>query len=137
MTLDEARVVCGPKSEGLADGLVLALGHVLASMSALGYPMRLLEGLRSADRQQQLYAQGRSAPGKIVTYADGVLKRSQHQSGRAADCAFRDDPRTPRDETYAEDMPWQAYGAAAEAVGLTWGGRWKMHDLPHVELKST
>jgi len=30
---------------------------------------------------------------------------------------------------------WETYGRAAEAHGLTWGGRWKMRDLPHVQYE--
>jgi peptidoglycan L-alanyl-D-glutamate endopeptidase CwlK len=27
------------------------------------------------------------------------------------------------------------YGEVAESVGLTWGGRWKMMDFGHTELR--
>jgi peptidoglycan L-alanyl-D-glutamate endopeptidase CwlK len=30
---------------------------------------------------------------------------------------------------------YELYGQAAESVGLVWGGRWKMMDLGHVELR--
>ena len=131
----------GPKAVNLHPDLVAKLTRVFAAMHALGYPMRLIEGVRSAERQQALYAQGRTKPGKIVTNCDGVVKKSNHQAkddgfGHAVDCAFLDDPHTPRDETYDESMPWNAYGALAEAVGLAWGGRWKdPYDRPHVELR--
>ena len=125
---------------GVHPDLASRVRRVLAGMAALGESMRVIEGVRTKERQQALYAQGRTTPGKIVTYADGVTKRSFHQVaddgyGYAVDCAFENDPRTPRDETWAEDRPWAAYGALAEAVGLTWGGRWKMRDLPHVEWR--
>lgn len=131
----------GPRADGLHPELVSKLERVHAAMAALGYPMILVEGVRSQARQQTLYAQGRTKPGKIVTQVDGVTKRSNHQVkadgyGYAADCAFKDDKRTPRDETWDESMPWQAYGALAEALGLVWGGRWPtLRDLPHVELR--
>lgn len=104
--------------------------RVLDAMAALGFPMVVTAGLRTVEQQQALYAQGRTAPGRIVTYADGVRKPSHHQSGRAVDCVFLVDGKP----SWAEGHPWAAYGACAEAVGLTWGGRWKMRDLPHVEL---
>jgi peptidoglycan L-alanyl-D-glutamate endopeptidase CwlK len=31
---------------------------------------------------------------------------------------------------------YQFYGAAAEAAGLTWGGRWTMMDFGHTELRT-
>jgi peptidoglycan L-alanyl-D-glutamate endopeptidase CwlK len=40
----------------------------------------------------------------------------------------------------SEKDPWamrgyQLYGEVAEQLGLTWGGRWKMMDLGHTELR--
>ena len=40
----------------------------------------ITEGLRTTKEQQQLYAQGRTAPGNIVTNVDGVKKKSNHQA---------------------------------------------------------
>lgn len=39
----------------------------------------IIEGVRTVKRQQELYAQGRTTKGSIVTYADGVKKKSNHQ----------------------------------------------------------
>lgn len=39
----------------------------------------IVEGVRTTKRQQNLYAQGRTAKGSIVTYADGVKNKSNHQ----------------------------------------------------------
>jgi peptidoglycan L-alanyl-D-glutamate endopeptidase CwlK len=39
----------------------------------------VIEGVRETKRQQDLFAQGRTKPGKIVTYADGVKNKSNHQ----------------------------------------------------------
>ena len=39
----------------------------------------IVEGVRTAKRQQELYAQGRTKPGAIVTYADGIKSKSNHQ----------------------------------------------------------
>lgn len=121
---------------GVHPTLVARLERVLEAMAALGHPMQVTDGLRTVQQQRRLYAKGRTAPGAIVTYADGELKKSNHQSkddglGHAVDCAFVVDGRPSWDVA----LPWQAYGACAEAVGLTWGGRWeRLRDLPHVEL---
>ena len=127
---------------GVHPDLAAAVARILAAMAAMGHPMRVIEGVRTAERQRALYAQGRSKPGPQVTNCDGVVKKSNHQPksdgfGHAVDCAFQDDPRTPRDETWDETMPWATFGALVEAEGLVWGGRWpRLRDLPHVELRA-
>ncbi|SFU87660.1 M15 family metallopeptidase [Pseudoduganella namucuonensis] len=95
-----------------------------------GYEMVLLEGYRSPERQDMLAAAG---PG--VTGAKAF--QSYHQFGLAADCAFLREGRL----VISEKDPWamrgyQLYGAAAEAAGLHWGGRWAMLDFGHVELRA-
>jgi len=92
-----------------------------------GYDMALLEGYRSPDRQDRLAKLGGS-----VTNAAAF--QSYHQYGLAADNAFLRDGKL----VISEKDPWamrgyQLYGQVAEQVGLTWGGRWKMMDLGHVE----
>lgn len=39
----------------------------------------IVEGVRTTKRQQQLYAQGRTSTGMIVTSKDGVVNKSNHQ----------------------------------------------------------
>jgi peptidoglycan L-alanyl-D-glutamate endopeptidase CwlK len=129
------------KSTLLHPILAAKLARVLAAMDALGFPMRIVSTVRTTDEQQALYAQGRTKPGPIVTNADGVRIKSNHQAkadgfGHAADCAFLD-LRTdhPTDVVWDNDLPWSTYGACARAVGLRWGGDFKsIVDRPHVEL---
>jgi peptidoglycan L-alanyl-D-glutamate endopeptidase CwlK len=108
--------------------------RVLAAMAALGAPMKIVQGLRTVEEQQALFAQGRTKPGKKVTNCDGVRKKSNHQAssdglGRAVDCAF------VKDGKVVWEGPWEKYGAAARAEGLIWGGDWKgLIDRPHIEL---
>jgi peptidoglycan L-alanyl-D-glutamate endopeptidase CwlK len=121
---------------GVSPILIERLDRVLVAMAALGFPMMPTDGLRTVEQQRALYAQGRSAPGPIVTYADGVEKKSNHQAhtdgmGHAVDCCFLIDGKPSWDA----HLPWKVYGAAAEALGLKWGGHWdRLSDLPHVEL---
>ena len=73
-------------------------------------------------------------PGSHVTQARANM--SYHQHGLAADLAFFRDGKV----VISERDPWamrgyELYGEIAEQVGLTWGGRWKMRDLGHVELR--
>ncbi|WP_454692557.1 M15 family metallopeptidase [Achromobacter aloeverae] len=93
-----------------------------------GYQMALIEGYRSPERQQELLEKG----GSTVTHAGAY--QSYHQYGLAADNAFLRDGKI----VISEKDPWalrgyQLYGEVAERVGLTWGGRWKLMDLGHVE----
>jgi peptidoglycan L-alanyl-D-glutamate endopeptidase CwlK len=94
-----------------------------------GYEMALLEGYRSPARQDLLATMGAQ-----VTNARAF--QSWHQYGLAADCAFWRDGKL----VISEKDPWamrgyQLYGAVAESVGLTWGGRWTMMDFGHTELR--
>lgn len=94
-----------------------------------GYDMVLIEGYRSPERQAKLLEQG-----SHVTQAGANM--SYHQYGLAADSAFFRDGKV----VISERDPWamrgyQLYGEVAEQVGLTWGGRWKMQDYGHVELR--
>jgi peptidoglycan L-alanyl-D-glutamate endopeptidase CwlK len=51
-----------------------------------GYPVAVFEAFRSPFRQDALYAQGRTEPGKIVS--DAKSWQSLHQYGLALDVAF-------------------------------------------------
>lgn len=124
-----------PKFEGVHPKLIAKVLNVMELMAADGHPMFVVVGLRTAAEQAVLYAKGRTAPGHIVTNADGVIKKSNHQMradgyGWAVDVAFQDkDP-------FSLKHPWSLFGQRAEAEGLVWGGRFKHPvDLDHVELK--
>jgi peptidoglycan L-alanyl-D-glutamate endopeptidase CwlK len=91
--------------------------------------MVIIEGYRSPERQNALAQMGGS-----VTNAKAF--QSYHQYGLAADSAFMRSGKL----VITEKDPWamrgyQLYGEVAESVGLTWGGRWKMMDLGHVEFR--
>lgn len=118
-------------TDGLNPELIDRIAKVLQCMMILGHPMRICQGFRTLAQQQSLYAQGRTAPGKIVTHADGIINKSNHQGGKAVDCCFLGaDP-------FAETHPWRLYGEAVKAVGLTWGGDFStLVDKPHAEWYS-
>jgi peptidoglycan L-alanyl-D-glutamate endopeptidase CwlK len=90
---------------------------------------------RSQSEQDALYAQGRTAPGKKVTWT----RRSNHSftiGGKPASLAFDFVPLISGKPTWnAKDPSWLKLGEIAESLGLVWGGRWtKAKDLPHIEL---
>lgn len=114
--------------------LVVKVNRVLAAMAALGYPMKIIAGVRTAEEQAKLYAKGRTLPGSKVTNCDGVKVKSNHQPaadgyGHAVDCAFAGpDP-------FGEKLPWGLYGYLVEFEGLKWGGRFTtLVDRPHAEM---
>lgn len=115
----------------------IAVGKILNIMLFLEHPMMVTDTIRTAAEQAVLYAQGRTAPGKIVTNCDGIIKLSNHQIkpdgfGHAVDMVFLVNDKPSWDLS----LNWNLYGEIAETLGLIWGGRWKTpHDLPHIELR--
>lgn len=88
-----------------------------------------ISGLRSIQKQEALFAQGRSLPGKIVTNA--MAGHSAHNWGLATDWCLFSDIGLPE----WENNRWDEYGNAVRKLGLEWGGDFKsIRDLPHNEL---
>ncbi len=141
MSADLARL---DRLKGVHPRLGEQVQTLLIAMEVLGFPMMITDGVRTVEQQQALFALGRTKPGKIVTYADGVKNKSNHQPkadglGRAVDCCFLvdlDHDGQTDDPTWDLKRPWNLYGEMAIALGLEWGGRWlSIKDLPHIELK--
>ena len=100
-------------------------------------------GVRTTERQQEIYAYGRTDKSKkIRTYADGVKKKSNHQIkedgyGHAADFYHvPDGGGASWDKKILEEIARHIQKVAIEKFGikLTWGGDWKRKDLPHLQL---
>jgi peptidoglycan L-alanyl-D-glutamate endopeptidase CwlK len=88
--------------------------------------------LRTRAEQETLYAQGRTAPGKIVTWT----KESPHLYGCAWDFVPLRMGKPVWDNRRPENLRlWTRMGELAEQLGLEWGGRWKKPDMPHVQLR--
>ena len=104
----------------------------MADLAARGLVVEIVQGLRTFAEQDELYAQGRTKPGQIVTQARGG--ESNHNYGLAADlCPFING----KPNWNAPVSVWVAIGAAAMEQGLEWGGAWKKFlDKPHVQLPS-
>ncbi len=82
---------------------------------------------RTQAEQDNLFAQGRSKPGRIVTWT----RHSLHVEGEAFDIAMLKNGEVTWD---AKD--YEKAGVVGESVGLTWGGRFSHPDRPHFELKN-
>ena len=92
-----------------------------------GLDIFVFQGMRTIAEQDELYAQGRTKKGPIVTKAKGG--ESCHNYGVAVDIVFQGA------EPWGEKNDWQALGAAGQAAGLEWGGSWAaFQDRPHFQL---
>lgn len=100
------------------------------------------EGLRTKQRQAELYAQGRTKPGKIVTWT----MKSKHIDGLAVDLApLNASGGIDWNDLKAFARVADAMKAAAKELGvqIRHGGDWDgdgirekgEDDLPHFELK--
>jgi peptidoglycan LD-endopeptidase CwlK len=97
--------------------------------AANGIEIRVISGLRSYEEQDALYAQGRTAPGKIVTNARGGF--SNHNFGIAFDVGVFSGGK------YLTESPmYKAVGVLGQELGLEWGGNWtSIVDEPHFQLR--
>ena len=98
---------------------------------------------RSAAEQDILYAQGRTAPGHVVTRARGCESlHNTTKDGKPAALAFDVVPlvngKAYWQNTGKGTKLWQTIGEAGEKLGLEWGGRWPAPktDMPHFEQKA-
>jgi peptidoglycan L-alanyl-D-glutamate endopeptidase CwlK len=98
--------------------------------------------LRSFKLQDELYAQGRTKPGKIVTNAKGG--QSYHNYGLAIDIVLLVDKNgdgTFETASWQTNVDFDGDGVSdwMEVVkifkmyGWEWGGDWKFTDMPHFQ----
>jgi peptidoglycan L-alanyl-D-glutamate endopeptidase CwlK len=85
---------------------------------------------RTNEQQAAVWAQGRTTPGKIVTWAEPGESPHNSNPSMAVDVAFRT-PAGPCDWT---DTPFIHLGEIAERYGIEWGGRWERRDLCHFQV---
>lgn len=115
----------------LAPGFALRLYLGLRNANLnFGIRVGLFESLRVPERQEWLYAQGRTRPGKVITNASTVW-RSWHGFGLAGDIAFLNE----KDWWYwpSDESLWIKLEQAVKPFGLVTGRSWKSPDAPHVQ----
>lgn len=100
--------------------------ELLRRLNDEGHRFVVTSGNRTQSEQDALYAQGRTAPGPIVTWT----RRSRHIGGRAFDITLFTHDGTPCWESPA----YRRAGEIGQRLGLVWGGRWQTPDEPHFEL---
>jgi peptidoglycan L-alanyl-D-glutamate endopeptidase CwlK len=82
-----------------------------------GITIKVISGLRTYAEQDEIYAQGRTKPGPIVTNAPGGY--SNHNFGIAFDIGVWEE------NAYKPESPkYKTIGALGIGLGLDWGGNW-------------
>ena len=115
----------------------LAQRHIQAC-AKLGIDLLIYCTNRSNAEQAELYTHGRTAPGKIVTYAKPGESKHNISKGvvpmaLAYDCV---PIRAGKAIWDSDDPEWQIVGREGERLGLSWAGRWvNFREFPHFELK--
>lgn len=96
-----------------------------------GLKVGIGECFRTVKEQDDLYAQGRTKPGNIVTNAKGSTYSSMHMWGVAFDF-YRNDGKGAYNTSGSF---FEKVGKIGKSVGLEWGGDWKSFpDRPHFQL---
>lgn len=107
----------------------------LSAAAAAGLDPLITCTYRPQSEQDKLYAQGRTTPGKIVTWT----RHSNHSytvGSIPASLAVDFVPVIGGKAVWTANHPhWKALGALAVDQGLVWGGNWlRGKDMPHIEL---
>ncbi len=140
-------ITLGQRSLSRLDGVHPDMVRVVKRAAALATAeedFTVLEGVRTPERQRELYAQGRTKPGKIVTWTlkSNHFRNARTGFGHAVDLApfpidWNDHGRFDR----LAKLIFRA--AAAEGVAIRWGADWDRDgkprergetDSPHFEL---
>jgi len=117
------------KLQGVHPTVAAKARQLVTSAYKEGINVIITQGLRTIEEQNELYAQGRTKPGKIVTNARGGY--SYHNFGLAFDFAILKDDGIV---SWNVDDKWKRVGAIGKSLGLEWGGDWKdFKDYPHFQ----
>ncbi|MBU8791483.1 M15 family metallopeptidase [Oceanobacillus caeni] len=111
---------------------------LLEQADAINIDVVITVGTRSIDEQNELYAQGRTTSGNIVTNARGG--ESYHNYGLAIDYAIRQENGvitwdTQYDGNNNRKSDWLEVADLAKDLGFEWGGDWgNFPDYAHLQM---
>ncbi len=115
---------------GLQPDTLAQAKDAFAAAAAEGVDVVVISALRTYAEQTRLYAQGRTAPGSIVTKAKAG--ESYHNFGLAFDFAVVKGGRALWDQNHPD---WKRFVAICKGHGFEWGGDWRtFKDYPHLQL---
>jgi len=128
ITFSVARSTAYDTKYGIHPYLLAKVEKVIAEAQSKGIDLRVVRGFRDMETQRKFYAQGRTAPGPIITYAPPGL--SYHNHGWAVDvCEYTNG------QPNWNSKHWNEIGKIGKKYGLVWGGDWKrLVDKPHLQL---
>lgn len=113
---------------------------LIARCVEAGVPIQIIFTGRTQQEQAALYAQGRTAPGKIVTWtldSRHVMKPPDFKSTAIDICPYQEfSMHGPDKLAWDADSPvWETIGKIGESLGLKWGVilRGARTDLGHFE----
>ena len=100
------------------------------------FDFSVIQGYRSNEEQDALFAQGRTAPGRIVTYKRGGESVHNTNPSRGIDLAPWRGGIVWDDENLFHEMAGAfLYIAAQRGIEVTWGGHWpNFKDRPHFQV---
>ena len=96
-----------------------------------GIPFKVFEAYRFPERQADLFAQGRTKPGKIVTYAEPW--RSYHQYGLAVDFVLFENGQWSWDDGGTKKKCWHRMQELGKNNGLAPLD----FEVPHLQISGT
>lgn len=115
-----------PKVKAMAEKFI-------ASCKKEGIDILVTSTYRDAESQNELYAQGRTKPGKVVTNAKAG--QSWHNYRLAFDIVPLRNGKPVWGTTGEDGKLWKRIGAIGKSVGLEWAGDWKtFQEYPHFQL---
>jgi peptidoglycan L-alanyl-D-glutamate endopeptidase CwlK len=117
---------------------------ITAALHSSPVDFMVLEGVRTPERQKQLYAQGRTAPGQVVTWTLNSRHFKNPATGYGMAVDLLPEPYDWKDPDQFDKMAIAVlHEAMAQGVRVRWGGDWdedgnfreaKETDSPHFEL---
>jgi peptidoglycan L-alanyl-D-glutamate endopeptidase CwlK len=96
---------------------------LIDACAAEGIDLLVTSTFRDQESQNELYAQGRTKPGKIVTNAKGG--ESFHNFQCAVDVVPLRNGKPVWSTSGEDGKLWNRIGEIGESVGLEWAGRWR------------
>jgi peptidoglycan hydrolase-like protein with peptidoglycan-binding domain len=119
------------KKLSTVDPLLREVIEYAASTAPSNIDFQIVQGLRTQAEQNALYAQGRTKPGKIVTWT----RNSNHMSGDAVDFqAYVNGKATWDEKAFIPVAQHIKKAAAVKGIKIQWGyDMWKK-DYGHIQL---
>jgi peptidoglycan L-alanyl-D-glutamate endopeptidase CwlK len=102
---------------------------LVTKAAANGITIKVISGLRTYEEQNDLDAQGRTKPGKIVTTRAAAIQITTSASRSTSACSKGAATSTSRQNTKRSVF-------SERTLGLEWGGNWRtIQDEPHFQLR--